>query len=163
MAESDINLLRITPSNIVDADAELLNFNGDSGASLSLALDGSDTDQYSLTVNGTDIFIQYDTVSGAINITAQDGGVISAASLSALLSSATYENTSNTPTEGEGTDRVLTINVQDTTGLVSNDAVSTITVVAVNDAPIAVDDGTVGGRNRYGHIDHALQRYSREC
>jgi len=51
--------------------------------------------------------------------------------LDALIQAITYENTSVTPTEGEGTDRTLTFRVTDSEGLVSNDAVSTLTVIGV--------------------------------
>jgi len=127
--EGDINLLTITPGNIADGDAEILTFNGDNNSSLRLALDGSDTDQHVLTVGGTNIFIQYD--NGVINVTAQDGGVIPQGDLDRLIRAITYENTSTEPSAGVGTDRTLTFNVTDSGGLVSNDAVSTITVIVV--------------------------------
>ncbi|MEL7015973.1 MAG: Ig-like domain-containing protein, partial [Pseudomonadota bacterium] len=139
--EADITRLSITPGNIADGTAEVITFNGDSGASVSLALDGTDTSQQSLTVGGTDIFIQFDM--GSLVITAQDGGVIPQDDLDTLLRAITYENTSDTPTTGPNSDRTLTFSVTDSGGLTSNDAVSTITVLPVNDDPDAVDDGPI--------------------
>ena len=140
--ESDITLLEIEPGNISDGTAEVITFNGDGGTSVSLALDGSDTSQQSLTIGGTDVFIQYNATSGTFEITEQSGAIIPQDDLDALIQAITYENTSVTPTEGEGTDRTLTFRVTDSGGLVSNDAVSTLTVIGVNAAPIANDDGT---------------------
>ncbi len=135
--EGDINLLTIMPGNIADGDAEILNFNGDNNSTVSLALDGSDTDQQALVIGGTDVFIQYD--NGVINITAQDGGVIPQGDLDALIRAITYENISTEPSEGAGSDRTLTFNVTDSGGLVSNDAVSTITVIGVEANPPILD------------------------
>ncbi len=140
IAEGDITLLQIEPNNIADGASEIITFNGDNGMSLSLALDGSDTSQQSLTIGGTDIFIQFDAVAGILNITAQDGGPIAQANLDSLIRGITYENTSVTPTEGTGTDRSLTLRVTDSGGQVSNDAVSTITVLGVEPALDAIDD-----------------------
>ena len=129
IAEGDINLLTITPGNIADGTSEVITFNGDNGSSVTLSLDGSDTTQQSLTIGGTDIFIQFD--NGTIEITAQDGGIIPQNDLDALIQAITYENTSDTPTEGVGTDRTLTFQVTDTGGLLSNEAVSTVVVIGV--------------------------------
>ena len=140
IAEGDIALLEITPGNIADGTDEIIAFNGDGGTSVSLPLDGSDTSQQSLTIGGTDIFIQYNTTSGSFEITEQSGAIIPQDDLDALIQAITYENTSDTPTEGDGTDRTLTFRVTDTGGLVSNDAVSTITVI---DVPLDTDDDGV--------------------
>jgi len=136
LAGNDITSLQIEPGNIVDGSAEIIAFNGDNGTSVSLSLDGSDTTQQGLTIGGTAVFIQFDAVTGVINVTAQDGGVIPQDDLDALIRAVTYENTSNTPTDGEGTDRTLTFRVTNLLGDVSNDAVSTIQVV---DVPLDTD------------------------
>ncbi|MEM1192792.1 MAG: Ig-like domain-containing protein, partial [Pseudomonadota bacterium] len=129
--EVDINLLTITPGNIADGTAETLIFNGDNNSSVTLALDGFDTTQQSLSVGGTDIFIQFN--NGTIEITEQSGAVIPQDDLDALISAITYENTSTAPTVGDDTDRTLTFEVTDQGSQTSNQAVSTITVLDVPD------------------------------
>jgi len=132
LAQGDIRSLEIEPGNIQDGEAETLIFNGDKGTQISLALDGSDRSQQSLSVGGTQVAIQFDVKSGSIVITEQTGGVIPQDDLEGLLRSVTYENTSTTPTEGSDSDRTLTFRVTDNDGLVSNDAVSTIKVLGVS-------------------------------
>ena len=138
--ESDITLLEIEPGNISDGIAEVITFNGDGGTSVSLPLDGSDTSQQSLTIGGTDVVIQYNVTSGTYEITEQSGAIIPQDDLDSLIQAITYENTSVTPTEGVGTDRTLTFRVTDSGGLVSNDAVSTLTVIGV-EPPLVDTDG----------------------
>ena len=71
ISESDITLLEIQPGNISDGTAEVIAFNGDGGTSVSLPLDGSDTSRQSLTIGGTNVFIQYNATSGTFEITEQ--------------------------------------------------------------------------------------------
>ena len=137
MAEGDIERLDIEPGNISDGIFEIITFNGDAGASISLPLDGSDTSQQSLTVGGTDLFIQYNAGSSTFEITEQSGGIIPKGDLDTLIRAITYENTDENPVQG---DRTLTFRLTDAGGAVSNDAVSTILVLPVNDDPIAAND-----------------------
>lgn len=140
-AENDIVRLNIVARNITDGAAERLTFHGDNMSVVTLPLDGSDNDLHSLTINGTDVVISYDPTLSRIDITAPAGGIIAPSSLDALIRAITYENTSTTPTTGEGTDRTLTFSVTDSGGQTSNDAVSTLTVIGVESPdPIAQDD-----------------------
>ena len=62
----------------------------------------------------------------------------------ALLRTLAYENVSENPTTGPGTERTALIEAEDTTGVRSAIVRSTVTVVAVNDPPAAVDpDGPI--------------------
>ena len=69
--EDNITTLTIAPSGIVDGTAEVITFNGDSGSSVSLPADGSNTNQQSLTIGGTDVVIAFNPTSGVIEITEQ--------------------------------------------------------------------------------------------
>ena len=126
--------MEIEPGGILDGADEVISFTGNGPTTVSIPLDGSDTTQHSVSINGTSVFIQYNAISGKIEITEVAGGVIPQADLDQLLQAITYENTSQDPTDTS--DRTLTFTVTDDTDLTSLPAVATIDVVAVNDAPI---------------------------
>ncbi|WRH68813.1 MAG: Ig-like domain-containing protein [Planktothrix sp. GU0601_MAG3] len=87
------------------------------------------------TVGTTSFTAAYDNTTKQVKITKPDNSNIITADLQSLLQSITYENTSQNPTAGN-----RTINVIASDGVnVSNTAVSTITVVPVNDAPSGAD------------------------
>ena len=65
------------------------------------------------------------------------GGAIPQADLDALMQSVTYENIGQVPMPG---DRTLTFTAKDLSNLSSTPAVATITVVPVNDPPVATDN-----------------------
>ncbi len=69
-----------------------------------------------------------------------NGNLLTDTTVQSILRTMTYANTAEAPTAG---DRVFTFTATDTAGNVSAPAVSTITVVPVNDAPVAVNDGPV--------------------
>ncbi len=74
------------------------------------------------------------SVRVSLTVVDSDGATpIPQTDLDTLLQSITYENTSDDPTEG---DRTLTFTATDAEGTTSNPAISTISVVAVNDPPI---------------------------
>jgi VCBS repeat-containing protein len=88
-------------------------------------------------VGATTVSISYDAVTKVVSVTNASGSgvVIPQADLTALLRSVKYENVSEAPTAGN---RTLTFTATDTFGLSSGPAVSTITVVPVNDSPTPV-------------------------
>ena len=93
-----------------------------------------------VTVGGTTFNVTF--IGGTFTLTNNSGAAnpMPQADLDILLRGITYENTSQDPTAGN---RTLTFNATDATGqTTATAAVSTINVVPVNDAPIAVDDGT---------------------
>jgi VCBS repeat-containing protein len=88
------------------------------------------------TVGGTDFEIDFD--GSGFSISKDLGGNMPLADLEALIRGITYENTSQNPTTGN---RTIDIEVQDAGGLMSPVATSTITVNALNDAPVITSDG----------------------
>ena len=97
-----------------------------------------------VTVGGTTFDVDYDGAE-SFGINRTGGGEMPEADLEALIRSITYEHTSDNPTAGDRTFS-FTTNDGDTS---SNTAVSTITVVAVNDPPVIDlnDDGTTADRS----------------
>lgn len=130
--ENDLTALTIATSGIADGAAEIVRVNG-----LGFPLDTSSTQ--TTTVSGTTLSIAY-TAGAGFTITRSGGGVVPQTVFDTLVRGITYENTDDTPTTGA---RTLAFQLTDATGQPSNPAVSTITVVAANDPPVAVDDGPV--------------------
>ena len=95
-----------------------------------VAFRGGESKVTTVTAGGTTFDIDFDG-TGA-NITRDGGGEMPEADFEALIRSITYENTSDDPTAG---DRTASFRIYDGDDF-SNWAVSTITVVPVNDAPV---------------------------
>ncbi|MCI4662523.1 MAG: DUF4347 domain-containing protein, partial [Neomegalonema sp.] len=101
-----------------------------------------------VTFGATTFQIDYDGDAEFAVMNAAGGGTaMPRADLEALLQAATFENTSENPTEGTLTIEVF---VQDQGGLISAVASTDVTVVAVNDAPTLDLNGAGAG------ADHAV-------
>lgn len=99
-----------------------------------------------VTVAGTDYLLNYIAnptgESGRLTITATPPATdLPLSDLSTLLTTLTYENTSEDPDAG---DRTFTFTATDPNGGVSNMPVATVTVVPVNDPPTVVDPSDPG-------------------
>ena len=131
----DIVSVTIASSGVVDGADEIITLGGTpfpSGTNVVAPVQ--------VTVGATTFNVTF--IGGTFTLTNNTGAAnpMPQADLDTLLRGITYENTSQDPTAGN---RTLTFNAADSTGLTTaTAAVSTITVVPVNDAPIAVDDGT---------------------
>ncbi|WP_344960204.1 VCBS domain-containing protein, partial [Zobellella aerophila] len=124
-----------TVSNVADGSSEVVNLDGTAivlthGSSGSTAGNGLG---YSVTVVGS---------TATVSLT---GGTLSTATAQTLIDNMSYQNNSNTPSTSN---RVVTItSLQDSGGTANGGddtaslaVASTVTVVAVNDAPVATDD-----------------------
>ncbi|MEJ8856077.1 cadherin-like domain-containing protein [Variovorax robiniae] len=98
------------------------------------ALDANKTQV--ITVGSDSLSVAHTTAGGFV-ITKSGGGVMSQASLDALIRGITYRQASSTATAG---DRTLTFTLTDVGGAVSPAAVAKISVVPGNHAPVAGDD-----------------------
>ncbi|AEY00993.1 hypothetical protein GU3_06185 [Oceanimonas sp. GK1] len=134
-SEQHLSGLVLTASNLSDGAAERF---GVDGSSITL------TDGVSGTTSGNGLSYSV-AVSGGTATVTLSGGNLSAEGLEALIEGMTYLNSSEDP----GTaDRVVTLTSLSDDGGVADGGVntaslslaSTVTVVAVNDAPVAVDD-----------------------
>ena len=94
-----------------------------------------------MTAGATIFEIDFDG-TGA-NITRDGGGEMPEADFEALIRSVTYENTSDNPTAG---DRTASFRIHDGDDF-SNWAVSTITVVPVNDVPVATGNTVIASED----------------
>ncbi len=130
--EDSITSLVISAGGGSDGTAEHVTI---AGQAFDLATSATQT----ATVGGTTVSISYNAGTQAFTITNSAGSAtpMPQADLDALLRDITYENTSQDPTAG---DRTLTFVATDSGGATSAPAVSTITVVPVNDPPVAADD-----------------------
>ncbi|MEZ6058705.1 MAG: DUF4347 domain-containing protein, partial [Planctomycetaceae bacterium] len=131
-AESKLASLSFQVSGQVDGATEVISIEGatfplDANANLTTA-----------TVAGVpfDLTIDYVAGTGTFNITRTGGGIITPAQMTLILKAITYQHTSENPTAG---DRVLSFTLTDDIGATGT-ATSTVTVVPVNDPPVAVDD-----------------------
>ncbi len=89
-----------------------------------------------ITVGATDFEIDFD--GSGFTITQDGGGNMPEADLQTLLRSVTYSNTSSNPTLGN---RTFDIIPQDAAGLNATPSVSTISIIANNDAPTDLSTG----------------------
>ncbi len=130
--ENDITSLKIVASGIEDGAFEAVTIGGEL---FDLSADSTQT----ATIGGTTVQIAYVASSGTFTITNSAGASVpmAQADLDALVRGVTYENTDQDPVAG---DRTLTFTVTDAGGLTSDPAVATITVVPVNDPPVAAVD-----------------------
>ncbi len=130
---NDLASLTIKAAGVVDGGNEIVRIGG-VAFSLNTASSGT------AVIGGTTFALSYNPVTSEFTITRSGGGIIPQASLDTLVRSVTYENTAGEPQPGV---RTLEFQVTDTSGQPSNPAVATITVVPVNDAPVAVNDGVI--------------------
>ncbi len=126
-------------ASIVDSDVEITNPDG-TVQNASITLTNAQTGDR-LLVNGS--AAASGTLAGGINYTRTDAGVsltggASAAAYENALRAITFENTTERPSE---VDRNITVSFANA-ALSSNVAVSTISVVEINDPPTAVNDAT---------------------
>ncbi len=75
------------------------------------------------------------STGNAITFTAVAGMSPTGADFAAAVEAVTYQNTSQNPTGGAGNERIIHVVATDDMGASNNPAVSSITVMAVNDAP----------------------------
>jgi hypothetical protein len=87
-------------------------------------------------VNTPNITASFDAPTGKLTLTGSD----TLANYQAALRSVTYNNTSQNPNT---TSRAVTFQAKDAGGADSNTAVTNVTVVAVNDAPVVTAGGTL--------------------
>ena len=129
--EHDVTSLAIIAAGFHDGTSDHVAI---AGKTFDLATDATQ----SATVGGTAVSIHYVAATGAFTITEASGGVMAQGDLDTLIKGVTYENVSQNPTAGHAT---LTFSATDSTGLTSPDAIATVTVVPVNDAPVEVVPG----------------------
>jgi len=89
-----------------------------------------------VTVGGTSFAIAYTTANGQFAISKSGGGEMPVADINSLLRGIGYQNGSDNPTAGS---RTLSAVANDGAAG-SNTAVATLSVVPVNDAPVAADN-----------------------
>ena len=145
----DGGAVSVTDSDAIISDADdtffqylgINLFNMSDGASEKVVVAGytftyGTSDIVTRTVGSTDFEIDFDGTGFSI---AEDaGGNMPLADLQLLMRGITYENLSQNPTSG---DRNLEFTAQDAPGLLSPIATSTITVNALNDAPVVTATG----------------------
>ena len=131
-SQNDLLSLSMTVTGNSNGVAEIMNIGG-----VDIALNANNTQ--TVTVGGTTFAVNYVASTGVFSVTRSGGGVIPQADLDSLVQNITYRNTSENPTAGN---RTVSITVSDARST-STAAVSTINVVAVNDA--AVIAGTTTG------------------
>nr|MCU0566371.1 DUF4347 domain-containing protein [Oculatellaceae cyanobacterium Prado106] len=120
---TDINTVTLNISGLLDGASEILQIGGQA---IPLVNGSSGT----ATVGGT-VFAIAGTNS-TVTLTKQGGGDIPNADIQTLLRGITYQNNSEDPSGG---DRIITVLANDG-NIDSNLATSTITVTAINDAPV---------------------------
>ena len=129
--ENDIVALDVALGTAADGAAEVIHLNG--GTDIIRGTPATGT----VTFGGVTFAFSYDGASALHFENAAGAGTpLPPAAIDALIQSLRYENRSDNPTAG---DRTLAFTVTDSTGLAAT-AVSVITVVPVNDAPVAVAD-----------------------
>ena len=128
ITENDITTLTIVAGSNPDGTAEKIVI---AGKTFDLATTAIQT----ATVGGTTVSIAYDATTKTFTITNDAGATtpMAQADLDAIIQGVTYENISQNPTAGS---RTLTFAATDASNLTSLPAMATITVVAVNDAPV---------------------------
>ncbi|MFP1633652.1 DUF4347 domain-containing protein, partial [Zhengella sp. ZM62] len=133
LGENDITSLTVVASGMADGAAEQMTI---AGQTVDLSQDAS---LNGITVGGTQVDIAYVAATGTFTVTNTAGATtpMATADLSAIIAGMTYENTSQNPTEGA---RTFAISATDADGLESDPASASVSVVAVNDAPVANDD-----------------------
>ena len=121
--------LQIVAANIANGTNEILNFGGSQ-----IPMDGvTDANLNNVTVGGVIVDVTYTAATQTFVITDGSGAALPLADALAVIKAITYQNDSENPSSG--TARTFTITANDGTGD-SDPAVSTVNVVAVNDAPV---------------------------
>jgi VCBS repeat-containing protein len=136
-AENGLTSLNVSLSGFSDAGSEIIHLNG--AVDILYGTAGSGT----ISFGGTTFRYTYDGAN-AISIVNAAGGAIDNSSATALVRAIQYENASDNPTAGN---RTIAISVTDDDGATSAAAVATVSVGAVNDAPVAVDDAITTDEN----------------
>lgn len=132
IGEADITLMNIVATGLADGAFETLTMGG---AAFILDANSAST----ITVGGTTFDITYVASTGTFSIQNNAGAAVpmDPADLTTLIRSITYQNTDQDPT---GSSRTFTFTATDSGNVASVAAVSTVTIVAVNDAPVAADN-----------------------
>lgn len=128
--EGGLTALNVALGGFADRGSEVIHLNGSVDIVYGTASSGT------ISFGGTTFSFTYDGAN-AVSFTNAAGGAIENASASALIRALQYENTSDNPTAG---DRTFSVTVTDDGGATSDPAISTISIGAVNDAPVANDD-----------------------
>lgn len=136
-SDGDLQSITITSSATPNGDAEHLTFGG---LAVGLGSDSTNT----IVVGGTTYDIVYVAATRTFTITNSSGGTIpSGGDTNALIRSITYDNGSGDPTNGGASlDRVFSFTATDLTSVMSAVHTATVTITAVNDAPVGVDDSS---------------------
>ncbi|WP_208852224.1 VCBS domain-containing protein [Roseomonas genomospecies 6] len=142
--------LTITAGNILDGNAEVLRIGG-----TDFALATSTGAPVTVTAGTTNFHVNV-AASGTgatVTITPAGGGAMALADTAALLAGITYRDTSDKP--NTGSTRGFAVQVTDAgsnddgtpagTGLASNTAAATVTVVTTNEAPVVDLNGAAAG------------------
>ncbi|MBL4827584.1 MAG: hypothetical protein JKY66_07710, partial [Spongiibacteraceae bacterium] len=126
--EGDEVTLQIVAGNIADGVNEILNF----GAS-QIPMDGTnDATLNNVTVGGVVVDVFYDASAQTFSIADNDGNALTLAEATAVLEGITYQNDSGSATIAPA--RTFTITADD--GVVSNSAVSTISLTNTENPPV---------------------------
>ncbi|SFU17467.1 Ig-like domain-containing protein [Mesorhizobium sp. YR577] len=137
--EDQIVSLDVALAGFVNGSAERIHLNGSVDLVYGTARSGT------IAFGGTTFAFTYDGASGLhFENAAGATAPMSGSAVSALVRALQYDNTSDNPATGA---RTLTFTVTDAEGATSASAVATITVVPVNDNPVAVDDTATTGEN----------------
>ncbi len=134
-ADNDLTSLTIVADSAPNGDAEHLSFGV---VSVGLGSDSTNT----VTVGATTYLVAYTAATRTFVITNNAGGPIpSGGDTNTLVRSITYQNTSDNPTNaGATTGRVFSFTATDATSVTSAASTATVTITAVNDAPVGTDD-----------------------
>ncbi|WP_371158467.1 VCBS domain-containing protein [Jannaschia sp. 2305UL9-9] len=130
--EDDLASVAIEMRNIADGGDETILLGGET-----FAFGTART--ATITVNGAEMTVAFDGTTAIVTDPA--GGAMDTGAVSSLIGGVQYENTSETPTEGPGANRVLAFTVTDMAGQVSPPAHS---IIAVIDTPDAGGDDAGG-------------------
>jgi large repetitive protein len=122
-----LNSLQLVVGGRADGASEIVNVGG-----TSVALNANQTvTTVSVAGVGYNLTLNYVAATGTMMITRTGGGTISTADMTTIMQAISYRNGSDNPTVG---DRTLTMTLTDSI-LATANAVATVSVVAVNDAP----------------------------
>ncbi len=133
IGENDITKLTIVAGANPDGTAEKIVIGG-------VAFDLATTlASQPATIGGTNVLISYNATTKTFTVVNAAGATVplAQADLDTLVRGVTYENTSQNPTAGTQT---LTFTATDASNATSPSAAATITIVAVNDAPVDSDE-----------------------
>lgn len=146
-----VSALTIRPdaTTIEDGADEVLIVNGDGGATIRIALDGSDSATQSILVDGVSFDVTF--VAGEIRIE-PTGGTSADGPMQSLLQGLMYENTSEMPIGLDPVVRKISLTLTDANGVTTDPAVSSIQIVGV-DSPPVISGQDAGTTQEAGHED----------